>query len=329
VVGGLGLAGVLAYRLMLAPAGGGAVTPTFRLTELPAEQAGLGVHMSHVLEEVDPRVAHIAKWLLSVGDAVAVADVDGDGLLDLFMSHPLAVPGERAAVYRNLGGMRFERLPLPGLDGAFSDPKRTGLPSGGTFVDWDGDGDVDLCIPVGFGRTRFYENRLIPDGRVDFVDVTDRLGVDEHTVSLAATFFDADRDGKLDLLITNALAPYLPDYDRPTPLNVFALPPAAYPGDRRMFHFMHNGWHDADNGGPHLFYRGVAGGRFEKADVRALGLGATYWSISVATGDLDGDGFTDLYVANDFGPDELYLNEGGRAFSRVRGTFFGEIGRDT
>src|SRR5262249_53332169 len=58
-------------------------------------------------------------------------------------------------------------------------------------------------------------------------------------------------------------------------------------------------------------------------------LGATYWSISVATGDLDHDGFTDLYIANDFGPDELYLNEGGRAFTRVRGPLFGDVGRDT
>jgi hypothetical protein len=328
LVGGLGVAGVLAFRLTAA-AGPDPVELGFRMTELPPETIGLGMQMSRVLEEVDPRVAHVGKWLLSVGDAVAVGDVDGDGRADLFFSNPLKIPAERAAVYRNLGGMRFERLPLPGLDGAFADPRRSGLPSGGTLVDWDGDGDVDLCIPVGFGRTRLFENRLIPDGRVDLIDATARLGVDEHTVSLAATFFDADRDGHLDLLITNAVAPYLPDYDRPTPLNVFALPPAAYPGDRRMFHFMHNGWHDADNGGPHLFYRGAAGGGFRKADASTLGLGATYWSISVATGDLDRDGFTDLYIANDFGPDEAYFNEAGRSFSRVRGTFFGDIGRDT
>src|SRR5262249_5036155 len=121
----------------------------------------------------------------------------------------------------------------------------------------------------------------------------------------------------------------LPDYPRPTPLNVFRLPPAEYPGDRRMLHFMHNGWHDADNGGLNALYRGLPRGRFEKLDVRSLGLPQTHWTLAAGCGDLNRDGWTDLYLASDFGPDDLYLNEHGHGFRRIAGRWYGDVGKDT
>lgn len=54
----------------------------------------------------------------------------------------------------------------------------------------------------------------------------------------------------------------------------------------------------------------------------------THWSLAIGTGDLNSDRRTDVYVANDFGPDDLYVNDGG-TFHRVSGGFFGEIGKDT
>jgi Na+-translocating ferredoxin:NAD+ oxidoreductase RnfD subunit len=329
VVGGLGVVMAAAYSTVLSP-GVAPVDPGFRLVSISESRSGIHSEMGHVLEEADPRVQHIAKWLLSVGDAVAVADVDNDGLMDIFLTNPLKRPEDRCALYRNLGGFRFERVPLPDLTRWFADPKAHGLPAGATFVDFDGDGAVDLVIPVGFGKIRLLRNRLLDDGKVSFEDVTDRSGVNEHTVSLAATFFDFDRDGKLDLFVANALQTHLRDYPAPQPpLNVFDLPQPEFEGDRRMFHFMHNGWHDADNGGPNLLFRGRGDGTFEKVDAPALGIKETHWSLSVATGDLNHDGWTDLYVANDFGPDDLYLNDHGKGFVRVEGRFFGEIGRDT
>jgi hypothetical protein len=131
------------------------------------------------------------------------------------------------------------------------------------------------------------------------------------------------------MLVSNALAPYLPDYPRPTPLNLFKLPAPEYAGDRRMFHFMHNGWHNADNGGGNTLYRGHGDGTFERLDPKALGMPETHWSLAVATADFNHDGWTDFYVANDFGPDDLYLNVGGKAVRRVQGRMFGEIGKDT
>lgn len=302
--------------------------PPFDFIALPPSHTGIETRIGPALSEVDPRVAHIAKWLLSVGDSIATADVDGDGRQDLLFTQPLKAAADRVALYRNLGGFRFQRVHLQALENRFQHPAENGIPAGATFVDWDGDGDEDLALAVGFGRSRLYRNLLRESGRLDFQDVSSELGFDEHTVSLAITFFDANRDGRLDLLVTNAMGPYLPGYDRPTPLNVFALPAPAFPGDRRMFHFMHDGWHDASNGGPTLLYHGTAEGRFAKADSAAAGLTETHWQVSVATGDLNGDGWTDVYLANDFGPDDLYMNDKGR-FRRVKGRLFGEVGRDT
>ena len=326
-VAGLGLLLVLGTRAALvAPHRRGV---TFHMERLTPERTGIHTEMSDVLERVDPRVAHIAKWLLSVGDAVAVGDYDGDGRMDLFLTNSIKRPEDRGALYRNLGDFRFERVPNPALEKVLAGFPETGLPSAAAFVDYDGDGDEDLSIGFGYGPTRLLRNLKVETGAPGFADVTEEVGLGDHTVCLAAVFFDFDRDGRLDQLVTNALATHLPDYERPTPLNVFRLPPPAFPGDRRMLHFMHDGWHNAGNGGPNLLYRGIEGGRFQKLDAAAFGMPETHWTVAAASGDLNRDGWTDLYLANDFGPDDIYLNRQGRGFERVRGRFFGEIGRDT
>jgi hypothetical protein len=96
-----------------------------------------------------------------------------------------------------------------------------------------------------------------------------------------------------------------------------------------MFRFMHNGWHDADNGGVTHLYRGRGDGTYERLDEKAWGLPETHWSLAIGTQDFNHDGFTDVYVASDFGPDDLYLNEGGKRFRRVQGPRFGDVGKDT
>jgi len=301
--------------------------PGFRLVAVDAAQAGITSRPGRVLENVDPRIAHVAKWVLSVGDAVAVGDADGDGLPDLFLTYPLKDPRDRAALYRNLGGLRFERVPLPALDD-FADERRHGLPSGALFLDYDNDGDQDLLVLAGFGRPRLLRNLRIEEGRLRFVDVTASHGLPDYTISLAANALDVDRDGRLDLVIGNALAPWLPDYSPPRRLDVFALPAPEHPGDRRMFNFMHRTWHDAANGGGAVLAL-QRSGRFVAVEAKTSGLVETRWTIAIGTGDLDGDGWTDLYLANDFGPDQLLFNRGGTRFEAVRGRMPGEIGRDT
>ncbi|MBX3249982.1 MAG: VCBS repeat-containing protein [Myxococcales bacterium] len=336
-VAGLFVVALGSWTFVLRPAAAAHVEAPFRMERLGPDHTGIRTEAGTLLEEVDPRLLHVAKWVLSVGDAAAVGDVDGDGRLDLFVTNLLDRDEDRYALYRNLGDFRFERVPLPALDARFGDKRfredGVGLPAGATFVDWDGDGDEDLAIAVGFGRSRLLRNRLVEDGVLSFEDATEALGLDEQTVSLAITFLDVDRDGRLDMYVTNSVDPYLREYDPPRELNLFALPPAEHPGDRRMLRFMHDGWHDAANGGSNSLYRGTGEG-FARLDARALGLRETHWSLAVSTADFDHDGYTDLYVASDFGPDDLYLSRPadgplGRRFERIQGPRYGTIGRDT
>lgn len=328
VLGMLALFGGTAYTRVLRPHV--ALTDAgFRLEGIPAEWSGLGVTMDPgAYDRVDPRLRHIAKWLLSVGASAAAGDVDGDGLPDLFLTHPLARPEQRTALYLNEGNFRFRRLPLPALD-SLRVPERHGLPSGGLFLDYDGDGALDLLVPASFGRTRLLRNLRAETGRMEFEDVSERAGMPTYTISVAANALDFDRDGHPDLLIGNVLNPHLPGYARPTRLNIFRLPEPEWPGDRRMFRFMHDGWHNAGNGGRNVLLRNRGDGTFEEIDAAAAGMPETHWTISVGTGDLNGDGWTDLYLASDFGRDDLYLNEGGRRFRRVAGRLFGHVGMDT
>lgn len=329
VLAGVGLLMVGTYRWGIHPTVK-AKSPDFGLEPVPLVVSGLhSTPNRDILQQVDPRVQHIAKWLLSAGDAVAAGDYDEDGWLDLLLTNLLKRDEERNSLYRNLGDFRFQRVEIPALKEISRHPKTYGLVSSAVFADYDNDGDQDLLLTVGYGKSILLRNLLRETGAAQFEDVTRQAGIDEHTISLAATFFDFDRDGWLDLFIANSLNPFLEEYHPARLLNIFQLPQPEYSGDRRMLPFMHASWDNASNGGLNALYRNTGRGRFEKMDVRALGLPETHWSIAVGTGDLNQDGWTDLYVANDFGPDDLYLNGQGQSFRRVQGRLFGSVGRDS
>lgn len=306
----------------------GSLAVDFRLVAIPTQEAGISGRPSDILERVDPRLTHIAKWLLSVGDAVAVADVDHDGLQDVFLTHALKDPQDRVALYRNLGGWRFARIPIPALTALAHAPEQHGLASGALFLDYDNDGDQDLLVVVGWGHAVFLQNRLCEDGRLAFVDITQDVGLEDYLVGVAANALDVDRDGQLDLILGNAMRPTLPGYTPPQRFNVFRLPLPQDAHDRRMFNFMHRTWHNAANGGGTLLYlrRGTG---FQRVDGAAFGLTETRWTLAIGAGDVNNDGWPDLYLANDFGPDQLLLNRHGQRFDTVQGRLVGAIGRDT
>ena len=300
----------------------------FFLTGIPAEVSGLGAGPGDIMNRVDPRIAHVGKWLLSVGDAVAVTDVDNDGALDIFLTYPLKDRQSRAALFLNAGDFRFDRHAIPALDEFLDNPHAQGLPSGALFLDYDNDGDQDLLLQVSYGHTRLLQNRLVEDGSLGFADLGAESRLHPYTISQAAIALDVNRDGMLDVLVGNSINPFLADYDEPRQFNIFALPEPEFEGDRRMFNVMHRSWHDAANGGENHLYLN-RGGSFEKVDNAAWGLEGRRWTIAIGAADLDDDGWTDLYLANDFGPDQLYLNQHGERFEEIRGGLVGELGRDT
>ena len=329
VLGALTSIGATIHRTVLEPV----LEPRpldFSLERLDPRHTGLGAPADPgVLERLDPRVRHIGKWLLSAGDAVATGDYDGDGRLDLFLTNLLARPQDRAALYRNLGDLEFERVSLPALDRLRRAPEEYGLASSALFADPDNDGDQDLIVTVGYGRNLLLRNLLRERGEAVFEDVTASSGIGAHSVSIGANLLDADGDGRLDLLLANALDPWLRGYQPPRPLDLWDLPEPEYPGDRRMLPIMHASWDNASNGGRNLLFLNRGALRFEEQDAGEWGLEETHWSVAVGTGDLDNDGLTDLYIANDFGPDDLYLNDRGQRFVRVEGVMFGSVGRDS
>jgi enediyne biosynthesis protein E4 len=303
----------------------------FRLTQIPASHSGLDWLPSNILNETDPRLAHVAKWLLSVGDAVAVADVNLDGLPDIFLTQTLKHSDWRAKLYLNKGDFQFEKIEIPDLDRYLNDPINYGIPGFAFFLDYDNDGDKDLFVGFGFGQSRLFENRLYPDNEFTFVEVDVPFLSELNTICLSANAFDFNNDGNLDLFIGNTLQTHFPGYsDRDEPINIFKLPAPEYPDDRRMYHFMHESWHNANNGGlNYLLLNSLDSSVFTPLESFEIGIPETRWSLAIGTMDINNDGYTDLYIANDFGRDDCYLNVEGRYFERQQGDFYGDLGLDT
>lgn len=212
---------------------------------------------------------------------LSLGDFDGDGLEDLYVSQPSGLPNR---LLRNNG------------NGTFSDVTRqAGLDvldetSMALFGDLDGDGDQDVIL-IGSAPLLFRND----GGRFRFDDASLDIGQDRAAMFTGAALADYDLDGDLDLYVC-AYDFWQPgeEYDAPTP------------------------YYDAVNGPPNLLFRNDGGGRFEEvADAAGLGPTNDRFSFAAAWGDYDSDGDPDLYVANDFGRNNLYRNNGDGTFDDV------------
>jgi hypothetical protein len=251
---------------------------------------------------------------------VALVDVDGDGDLDVFLVNggtwpDLApdAPFPGHALFRNDGDLRFTDITreagVRGFDGDYC--------MGAAAADIDGDGDQDLFV-TGVWRNRLYVN----DGTGRFSERSAEAGVAGGKWAASACFLDADRDGALDLYVANYVE-FSPSNSDSHPCGVEVTGVRDYCAPKEYL------------GVQHSFFRGRGDGTFEECAV-ACGLGAGgpladhSKGLGVVACDIDDDGDSDLYVANDGTPNFLHVNDGTGRFEEqgiVRGAAYGEDGR--
>lgn len=231
------------------------------------------------------------------GSGLCAADVDGNGLPDLYLTTQLGTN----ELWMNQGNARFANGTVAaGL----------GLPDaiavGCSFADIDNDGDPDLFV-----TTVRHGNRLLENlGQGKFRDITQAAGVGYVGHSSGAVFFDYDGDGLLDLFVTNV---------------------GVYTGNERGPGGYYVALSDAFLGHLHpdraeasILYRNRGGHRFTDVS-RKVGLVEKSWSGDATVLDVNQDGYPDLYVLDMQGGDHLWLNVRGKHFRDATAQYFPKV----
>ncbi len=215
------------------------------------------------------------------GGGVSVGDLNGDDLPDLFFTGNQV--GDR--LYFNRGDMVFEDVTEKALKGLTN-----GWSTGSVFADVNGDGLLDIYVCRG-GDPAVYKdasNRLfINKGDGTFVEKAAEMGLDDSFNSTQAAFFDYDRDGDLDVYVLNH------------PRELFAFTRA------ELMELFQSGKNESDR-----LYRNDSG-KFVNVSVE-MGINNHAFGLGLAVGDIDNNGWPDVYVANDYEDrDYLFMNKGG------------------
>ncbi len=260
------------------------------------------------------------------GQGGALFDYDGDGDLDAYL-----VNGSMLGPGKTLADALFPpRGPLPPRDRLFRNDlvatdgrpeprfvdvtEASGLDARGYGMgvavgDYDGDGFQDLYV-TNYGPNELWRN--LGDGT--FADVTEEAGVGDPLWGTSAAFFDADADGDLDLYVVNYV-----EFDLERNPRCFA------PSSRRDYCGP-----SAFEPQPDRFYRNLGNGRFEDVTLKALVGYRPGPGLGVVSGEFNGDGRTDFYVANDGAVNQMWLNRGDGTFvdeALFAGTAVNRFGR--
>ena len=247
----------------------------------------LGVDFVHQGPTFDHQLDHIMPQVASVGAAVAVADYDRDGWPDFYVTN--SADGSLNRLYRNQHDGTFKDV-AGELGVADVNRAGTGVSMGAVWGDYDNDGYEDLFV-YKYGRPELFHN----DAGKGFTRVSEQAGLPEWVNANTAVWLDYDRDGLLDL--------FLPGY---------------WSEDVDLAHLkttkiMPESFEYAENGGRKYLFHNLGGGRFDEVSAR-LGINSRRWTLAAAAADLTGSGFPDLFLANDYGVPQLYVNKGGKLF---------------
>jgi hypothetical protein len=293
---------------------------TFALEEMGPEQTGL--HFQHEMGTFAPFYDNVRPFMQAVSAAACVSDVDRDGLLDLYLL--TSKQGAPNKLFKNEGAFHFSEVPIP----AIADLNQGGFSSDCVFADVDNDGFDDLMVGMVGQGPRLFRNvadATTPLGR-SFQDITASAGMPPYMNGFAVSFFDVENDGDLDLLLSSYFSTHYREKDvKGSP----RIHPLRVPDSKGAGMMMPNDWGNADNGGVKTFLINDGQGNFETQNLAAWGLSETRFTFDIGTADINLDGYTDVYFANDFGPDQLYLNKGGKGFVDVKGATPTEVGRDS
>jgi len=251
----------------------------------------VGIDFTHRAPDLDPKIRHVLPEVASVGASVSVADYDEDGDADLYVTN--SKYGTTNALYENQGDGTFEDV-APDLGLAAVNQKGTGTSMGSVWGDYNNDGHEDLFL-YKWGESVLFRN----DGDGSFTRVTDRLeGLPDWINANTAVWTDVNRDGYLDLVVGTFYAAKFNLWD----LETTRMMPESY--------------EYATNGGRNYLFLNQGDGTFEEVG-EEWGFTGTRWTLAAVAADLNDSGYPDLFVANDFGADQLFVNEKGTGFREV------------